>query len=417
MESEQEDLKSPEVQEILGIMPPRLIRWGITIIFFAVITLLTTSWSVRYPDLVKAEVLITPSPPPNILISVANGNLILLCKENEVVQKGQLLAYIQSSASIDAILLAEKNVKNGRVVGSEIHLGTLGYLEPYYNALILSLTSLNSFKKNIYDKQISQLTYHSIPLLKLERSLLSQEKLMDKELKLWHKKFDTDYEEFSQAGDSMIFNKTKTDWWLQHQSNAYSIQSCLLTIRVQINELNKKMADLEIQKMEKNEKLEFEARQNKDRFLAEIKKWKENYTFFAPSSGRLTFFGVLSNKQFIEANTSLFSILPKHAEWIAKAELSANDTRKLKVGQQATVVLDNNFIDQPGLLYGQVLSISFLPTTNTYGVIIALPDPPQDTAQKGRHFRHQLHGTTEITTENSRLLERFILQLKRAYSR
>ena len=38
------ELRSEEVQEVMGEIPPWILRWGITILFVIVMALLTGSW-------------------------------------------------------------------------------------------------------------------------------------------------------------------------------------------------------------------------------------------------------------------------------------------------------------------------------------------------------------------------------------
>ena len=51
-ESEHIELRSEEVQEILGHVPPGVIRWGISVISAIVILLLVASWFIKYPEII-----------------------------------------------------------------------------------------------------------------------------------------------------------------------------------------------------------------------------------------------------------------------------------------------------------------------------------------------------------------------------
>ncbi|MBY0434766.1 MAG: hypothetical protein K2U26_11705, partial [Cyclobacteriaceae bacterium] len=58
------EIRSEEVQEIISHMPGGLIRWGIGLIFFLFVILLGISWFVKYPDVIKAKVVVTTEPAP-----------------------------------------------------------------------------------------------------------------------------------------------------------------------------------------------------------------------------------------------------------------------------------------------------------------------------------------------------------------
>jgi hypothetical protein len=62
------ELRSEPVQEILGTVPPWIIRWGITLFLIIVILILVGSWFFKYPDFVNAEIeVITQKPPADII--------------------------------------------------------------------------------------------------------------------------------------------------------------------------------------------------------------------------------------------------------------------------------------------------------------------------------------------------------------
>ena len=58
------ELRSEEVQEIMGHVPHWILRWGITVIALVVAGLLAGSWFFRYPDTLSAPVTIMPSAHP-----------------------------------------------------------------------------------------------------------------------------------------------------------------------------------------------------------------------------------------------------------------------------------------------------------------------------------------------------------------
>ena len=74
-ELEEIEIRSNEVQEILGYVPKWMIRWGITVIFGIVLLLIGLSWFVKYPDVIQGNFVLTTEIPPIKLVSKANGKL------------------------------------------------------------------------------------------------------------------------------------------------------------------------------------------------------------------------------------------------------------------------------------------------------------------------------------------------------
>jgi len=411
---EQLELRSPEVQEIIGQIPNSIIRWGISIIFLVIVSLLFISWFIKYPDLLTAKVVITTTPPPTTLMSRASGSLQLLKKENDAVQQGEVLAYLQSNASVEAIFFAEKMLKNGGDLLATTMPGSLGDLQPHYAGLTSALTSLNALNENkIYNKQIEQLQRQVITYQKLGRTLSRQQKLILQELNLAQEKFATDSVLFVQNATAVLgFNQSKANW-LQQMRNAYNAETSLLNNETQINHLSKQITDLEIQRIERQQKLELAVEQAKEQLLTQVSKWKDDYVFIANSSGTLAYIGFLENQQFIEANKHIFSIIPEQEKLIARAELPIRGSGKVKVGQLANIRLENYPFEQFGLLHGKITSISLIPGEGKYWVTIELPDQLLTNQKKSLSFKHQLTGSTEIITEDLRLLDRFFYQFRK----
>ena len=63
------ELRSEEVQEILGSSPYWIVRWGITLIAFIFLLLLAGSAIFKYPDMINASVTLTGTVPPAEIVS------------------------------------------------------------------------------------------------------------------------------------------------------------------------------------------------------------------------------------------------------------------------------------------------------------------------------------------------------------
>ena len=100
-ELEEIEIRSNEVQEILGYVPKWMIRWGITVIFGIVLLLIGLSWFVKYPDVIQGNFVLTTEIPPIKLVSKANGKLQkLYFNERDFVSKGDFIAEIESPLSL-----------------------------------------------------------------------------------------------------------------------------------------------------------------------------------------------------------------------------------------------------------------------------------------------------------------------------
>lgn len=102
------DLRSEEVQEILGSPPGLLVRWGTTIVLLSIVLLLLVAWFVKYPDVVQADVEITSTTPPADAVARTDGRLqAILVKDTSLVRENQPLAVLQSTADYRDMLLLD----------------------------------------------------------------------------------------------------------------------------------------------------------------------------------------------------------------------------------------------------------------------------------------------------------------------
>ena len=106
-----EILYSDPVKEIMGNPPGRILQWGTGVMFSVFVLFILFAWLIRYPDTIPAPVEITTSNPPVTLVTKITGNIkYLYVREKEKVTAGQLLAVMETTASIHEIELLKQTV-------------------------------------------------------------------------------------------------------------------------------------------------------------------------------------------------------------------------------------------------------------------------------------------------------------------
>ncbi len=89
-------IRSQAVNEILGLVPHWMIRWGNSLIFILVLGVLAMSYFIKYPDSIPIEVSLTTSSSPQRIIAKSSGALEqLLISDQEAIAENQLLAVIR----------------------------------------------------------------------------------------------------------------------------------------------------------------------------------------------------------------------------------------------------------------------------------------------------------------------------------
>ncbi len=411
--AQQNEIRSTEVQEIVSTIPGGLIRVGISIIFFALVTLLGISWFIRYPDVLQATVVITTDPSPYSLVSRLSGNITLLKKDNETVVAGELIAYLKSNADPLAVLNLETALQQKQALFDHAIQVNIGDLQNACANTIRAEISLDNFLNNkSFDLQLEQLNRQLKTYSRLKSVLAKQQVLASQELTLAHERFKTDSILYKKEVLSTLDFTNAKATWVQQQRLAQNAYSALVSNEIQMNDLRKQLADTEIKRSEESYRLEQDVLSTREILLGQIKTWKENYLFISPTEGRLCFNGILENNLFVSAAKEIFSIIPHEGKIIARAQLPIRGAGKVKEGQLVNIRLDNYPFAEFGMLRGKVVRIAELPVEGKYQLVIEIPQALITTQKKQLAFRQQLSGTTEIITEDLRLLERFFYQIR-----
>jgi len=405
------NIRSEEVHEIINRIPNWIIRSGISMIFFIFLSFLLLSYFIKYPDVVKANVVITTFPSPLTLVTRSPGHLVLMKHENDLVNKGEIIGYIESTAQYEDVLQLEQIIPTSNIPGDSL---TLGSLQPYYAQFLKTKQEREDFQaNNINGKQILTLKKQINNFSKLGKSLLAQRDFSAAELKLAHGKFRRDSLLFRSMVISPLDYETAQAVYIQQMRNFKIVEASITNNDIQINTLEKQVLELEAKKTEEGNSTLLEYTNSRRELMAQISKWKEMYLFVAPMGGRIALLGFWENGVFCEGGKAIFSILPSGGDIYAQAELPIAGSGKVKRGQQVNIRLENFPAEQFGLITGTVNDIPEIPSNGKYLVKIKLGKNLVSTYHKILPFKQQLKGETEIITDDINLLQRIFYQFRK----
>ena len=194
------ELRSEEVQDVLGQIPNWMIRWGSTLFFVLILLVLVISWVVKYPDIIQAETIITTRTPPQKEFAVTTGKLdSIYVEEAQMVKKNTLLAVLENPANtmdvyylksiLDSLSIDKSEI---RFPIDEIPILLLGGIETAYASFE------NSYMEYELNKALrpfnNETTANEVSLDELRirlRNMQSQHALNRTELEFEAKKFRT----------------------------------------------------------------------------------------------------------------------------------------------------------------------------------------------------------------------------------
>jgi len=417
------EIRSEEVQEIISHVPNWIIRWGITMIFVVFLIFLTVSWFVKYPDVLKAKVMITSNPAPIEIIARADGPLALLKEDGATVQPGEPLAYIKSEVSYEDVLLTEQLLEeimsasfseeglrefSGR---SGLRLGGLTTYETAFRRDAEVWLSFGSQKSHA--KQIAQLKKQQQSLQLMAQNQEQQLVIYGIEMLLAKQKF---------TADSMLHaQKVTAPFEFAEQKAAYmrelraykNTEAALLNNQLQYEQLQTQIVQLESAGTEEEVRLKTALKGNHHELTEQISRWKQQYLLNSSIAGKVAYLEILQEGKMVDAGNRLFTVLPDTDDIFAYAELPLAGSGKVKEGQNVNIRLESYPYEQYGMLTGKIVELSPIPNEHGYILKLELPAGLNSTYNKQLAFRHNLTGETEVITEDVRLLERVFYGVRR----
>ncbi len=417
------ELRSEEVQDILTKVPHWMIRWGTVLIFAIIIMLFFVSWFVKYPDVVKTEIVITTNIPPEKIVSKSSGRIeAILVKNKTLVEKNSTLAIIENTANYKDVFLLKGIVDKYDVNNAkkefpfELLKNTqLGEIESAYAAFQKDYQA-QELNKDLHPFQVETRAQQSEKIQITERiEILQQQKLInERELELQKNevaRFETLFNKGIISAQEMEVKKLT---FLQAQKNYRSLLSSISQLRSSLIDNTKSSQNLQINSTKEEVNLGRNVSQSFYQLKKVIRDWELAYALKSSISGKVTFLQVWNENQTINVGDNVFSIIPDAKNsFIGKVKAPALNSGKIKVGQRVNIRLANYPDREFGVLKGEIKNISLVPDKDGNLLIdVALPKGLKTSYDKQIAFQQEMKGSAEIVTENLRLIERILYQFK-----
>jgi hypothetical protein len=415
-ERKPEILYSDPVREIMGNPPRRILRWGTTVIFSVFVLFVFFAWIIRYPDIIPAPVEITTTNPPVTLVSKITGHIkYLYVKEHDKVAAGQLVAVMETTASMQEINLLKETIDT-IIHPEKLNYNTLpeftrlGELQGSYAAFLKNLSDLNNYDKNdFYGSKIASTNEEIKAIQDYISRLMIKERLYAENQKLEAKKFNRDSLLFagnvipeSQLEDSHQ-SLIRIDIDLQQVRLDHAAKS------IELSEKRQLLNDYVINMLEEREKLNSVLVESFLNLKAQLNIWENNYLLVSPIEGIATFTRFWSANQSVVKDEPVINIVPLiTGSFIGRINLKMQRSGMVKTGQMVNIKLSGYPYLQYGMVKGIVKSKSLVPSGDAYMIEIALPDGLSTLYGKKLEFTQNMQGTAEIITEDLRLLQKIV---------
>ena len=417
------ELRSEEVQEVLGAVPAWILRWGITTLFVVVVVLLVGSWFFKYPDTIAATMTLTSETPPAGIVAKTNGRIKeLYVADKQHVKENEYLAVLENPASTDDMLWLKNNLENFiQYADSSANFSQdelkLGMVQNVYASFIRSLNAYQKFVElNYYPQKIQAIEERTAQHRQQYQNLERQQNIAKKQQSIAEKLYKRDMSLYSQNVISQEAMEKSENDYLQSRLSLENSRSTLKNLQIQISQLQETQLDTEQQYADNKNQLELELTTLASQLLNEINTWEMNFVLISPIGGKITFAGYWSENQNVTTGETVFSVIPvQENNLTGKAQLPIMRSGKVKKGQTVNIRFLNYPDNEFGMVRGEVSNISLVPIKDYYIAEISLPNGLLTSYKKTLPFSQEMTANIEIITEDMRLIERFILPLKKIW--
>lgn len=169
MKMEDKNLRSEEVQDILGKFPPWILRCGISFCGLFILMMLVGSMLFRYPEVVSTQMVLTSTVPIENVIAKRSGAINnLFVTDGQTVQAGDYLAVIENTATTKDVVALKTYLnelgRSNKVDTLPSLRWNLGNMQTTYLEFYKELRKLENGKGNVDLNILSSKLYNEIIL-------------------------------------------------------------------------------------------------------------------------------------------------------------------------------------------------------------------------------------------------------------
>ena len=420
------DQYSEEVQDIIGNIPGRLMRWGMSSFGILLLVIFVVVWFIKYPDIIMAPLTLNAVNSPKAVVARNEGKIIkLLTLNGKHVKQGDILAFMESTADhYNVIALAEKissiqaDIQKEKWESFELdalQYNRLGELESSFQIFYAIYNKLNSLVKNqLYAKRRHLLMEDLKNAELLDHNLLLRRETYKKDYELAEEEYKSQKQLFDSKVISMSEFRKEQSKVLVKKLPLDDIDASIINNNNARSATKKELLDLERQFSE----LKYEFMQGLNKLMNDQEAWKKQYLLIAPINGIVAFSQLIQENQDIIPDQPVFFITPEQNGFYCEMFVAQNNFGKLDIGQKVVIHLESYPFQEYGSLIGKVSFISNIPNNNSqYLVKVDLAQGLKTSNGYDIHFSNGLVANAQIITSKKRLIYKFLYPLKDMFER
>ncbi len=381
------------------------------------------SWFIKYPEFIPAPIIVTSQNPPEKLQARINSKIEkIFIKDHQKVKKNDILIILQSTAKYQDVLKLRKlmdSIAPDQLFSFPINETSgfrLGELQGDYNQFAKAFQDEKLFTKlqpyvpeNLAANQ--SLSEYRSRIVTLQQ----QKNLENAKYELTKKNYQRSQSLYDQGVIAAMELENEKIKFLQEEQDLKNINISISQLQEGISNLNKTKSGASINS--EKDKINYSAQtlQLFEQLRKSLKQWEQNYLINSSTEGIVSFQLFFSENQFVKSGDVIVTILPNDKEaLVGRMQVPSVNSGKVRQGEKVLIKLDNYRFQEYGIVEGKVQNISLSPDENgNYYVDVILPKGLKTSYNKKLPFDKELRGNAEIVTEDLRLIERFLYQIRK----
>lgn len=407
------ELRSDDVQEIIGTPPRWIVRWGTLVVTGAVFAMVAMSFWVQYPDKVRGRVTIT-SKIAAVRVNAQKSDLIskIYVEDGDIVKEGDLLVEMQNAANFEDVEELEEFTKDLNdadqfelleFLSSDFKQLEIGTLQPLYAEVQTNFEKFQFYEQNkAAAKEITQVKRQ---IQNINSGIRIQKRQL-KDAKATEKLEEIKYERLRNLRNSNDIAPQKVEdqekIWIAAKTSVKQIEDEINSRLLKISGLNKNIVDVESTSSETNNQNYINLRSSINNLIGAIDRWNEENLLIAAMDGKISMVQNWSEKQYIEQGKEIMAILPENMEdnYFTQLFIPIQGSGRIAVGQRVLLKLDNYPYREFGQLEGEVIELPGLSREEGLPVKIKLINGLITRSGKALKMEQEMRGNGEIITEN-----------------
>lgn len=418
------EIRSDEVQEIIGKSPSWLLRSGLTMILIFVVLLLLGSWIFHYPDIIRARIVVLSENPPAHMVARNTGKIDhLFVQDNDTVVKDQLIAILENAANYEDVIKLEGELES--LEGFFITFDTiyfkqlkpdyrLGDIQADFSSFLRLYNNYISFiRLNFYPQKIASLREQEHMQKIYYDRLWTQRQILENEYQIAYEQFKRDSGLYVREVLSLVDYKASESTLLQKKYAFNGARTNLAVTQKEIIQLQQEIIGTEKEFEDQKRQLQSQLIEALNVLKSRLEYWNQAFVLETPIDGKVTFTNFWSKNQQVKSGDIVFTVVPEtESKIIGRVTLPLRGAGKVKPGQVVNIRFDNFPYMEYGMVRGSVKSISLVPSNDNYIAEVDLPQNLKTNYDIPLNFSQEMKGDAEIVTEDLRLIQRFFNPIK-----